>query len=290
MLSCLVRSIVGAAADPLDGVRERLVVRGRQRVVVLIYHRVGGRSPSPVDLPGGVFEHHLDVLAESGRVVDLDTAAAVLTGRPAELAAGPYEREDDEIPRVVITFDDGTADWPDVVMPALVARGLPATFYVSTDFVDRQRLFPDEGRPVSWAGLDDMAGTGLATIGSHTHTHRVLAGATTQVAAEELDRSIATIEGHLGIPCRHFAYPKAIAPSAAADVVVRRRCHTAALAGNRANVAGTTDLHRLGRHALTVADDDASFARKLAGGMWLEGWLRERRDALRLRPDEYAPS
>jgi len=52
------------------------------------------------------------------------------------------------------------------------------------------------------------------------------------------------------------------------------------LAGNRANVAATTDPHRIGRHALNVGDD-ATFARKVAGGMWLEGWLRERRDATR---------
>ena len=156
----------------------------------------------------------------------------------------------------MLTFDDGTADWPDVVLPALVERGLPATFYVATDFVERGAPFPDDGRPVSWAGLADMAATGLATIGSHTHTHRVLAGASAADAADEVARSVGLIEERLGRPCRHFAYPKAIAPSPAAEVVVRRRFATAALAGNIANVAGATDLHRLGRHALTVADDD----------------------------------
>ena len=87
------------------------------------------------------------------------------------------------------------------------------------------------------------------------------------------------IEEHLARPCLHFAYPKAIAPSPAAEIVVRRHFDTAALAGNTPNVAGATDLHRLGRHALTVADDDASFTRKAAGGMRVEGWLRAQRDA-----------
>ena len=101
-----------------------------------------------------------------------------------------------------------------------------------------------------------MAATGFATIGSHTHTHRVLAGASATDAADEIARSVGLIEERLGRPCRHFAYPKAIAPSPAAEVVVRRHFATAALAGNVLNVAGATDLHRLGRHALTVADDD----------------------------------
>jgi hypothetical protein len=146
--------------------------------------------------------------------------------------------------------------------------------------VERQVPFPARGRPVTWAGLAEMVSTGLATIGSHTHTHRVLAGATAAEAADELDRSIGLIEDRIGVAGRHFAYPKAIAPSPAAEVVVRRRCDTAALAGNRVNVPGRTDRYRLGRHGLTVADDLTSFERKVRGGAWLEGWLRERRDAV----------
>ena len=182
----------------------------------------------------------------------------------------------------MLTFDDGTADWPDVVLPALVERRLPAVFYVSTDFVERGRPFPDAGRPVSWSGLAEMASTGLATVASHTHTHRVLAGTSADEAVDELDRSIGLIEDRLGRPCRHFAYPKAVAPSPAAEVVVRRRFATAALAGNRVNGPGA-DLHRLGRHAVTVADDAASFRRTAAGGRRLEGRLRELRDARRAR-------
>ena len=166
------------------------------------------------------------------------------------------------------------------MLPALVARRLPATFYVSTDFVERGLRFPAGGRPVSWAGVVEMASTGLATIGSHTHTHRVLARASATETTDEIARSVGLVEERVGRPCRHFAYPKAIAPSPAAEVVVRRSFATAALAGNQANTAGA-DLHRLGRHALTVADDDTSFARKVAGGMRLEGWLRARRDAWR---------
>ena len=243
--------------------------------MVLLYHRVGGRTASPVDLPRATFERQLDRLVEADRVIDLDTAVDILSTRSGPVAAAP---------KVVLSFDDGTADWPDVVLPALVARRLPATFYVATDFVDVGSSFPDGGRPVSWAGLAEMAATGFATIGSHTHTHRVLGGASGTVTADEIARSVGLIEEHLARSCRHFAYPKAIAPSPAAEVVVRRHFRTAALAGNVINRAGATDLHRLGRHAVTVADDDDdSFRRKAAGGLLLEGWLRARRDAWRAR-------
>jgi peptidoglycan/xylan/chitin deacetylase (PgdA/CDA1 family) len=262
----LARRVIAALGRPVDAMRRRPA----PSVVVLIYHRVGGRTASPVDLPTVKFERQLDRLVECGNVIDLDTAVAFLTS-PVDDEFGA--------PKVVLTFDDGTADWPDGVLPTLVERRLPATLYVSTDFVERGSAFPDDGQPVSWAGLRDMAASGLVTFGSHTHTHRVLAWASAGETVDEVNRSVGLIEDHLGLPCRHFAYPKAIPPSPAAEVVVRRHFATAALAGNRANLAGETDLHRIGRHALTVADDDASFRRKMSGGMRLEGWLRSRRDS-----------
>lgn len=241
--------------------------------MALIYHRVGRRTPSPVDLPADVFAAQLDRVAD--RVVSLDDALASVSG------AAPDRAPSRSTPPVVLTFDDGTDDWADVVAPLLAERSLPAVFYVATAYVDEGRPLPDGGRAVSWKGLAELTDSGLATIGSHTHTHRVLGSATAGDATDELDRSRGLIEDRLGVPCRHFAYPNAVAGSAAAEVAVRRRFASAALAANRTNAAGSTDPYRLGRHALGLADSMASFDRKVAGGARLEGWLRERRDALR---------
>lgn len=265
VLSGAARSLVRVAGRPLDGL---LRARAADSVVVLIYHRVGGGTASPVDLPLEVFRHQLDVVREGARVLSLDEAVAALRSD-----RGLSGRS------VVLTFDDGTQDWPDVVMNELADRRLPAVFYVATDFVERGRSFPDHGRPVSWAGLEAMVSTGLATIGSHTHTHRVLARASAREAVDEIDRSVGLLADRLGVAPRHFAYPKAVPPSPAAEVVVRRRFESAVLAGNRANRPGG-DPHRIGRHALTRSDDDAALRHKVAGGMVLEGWLRERRDVL----------
>ncbi len=240
----------------------------------LIYHRVGARTPSPVDIPLSAFVDHLDWLLAHRTISDLDAALDGLTVAGPDQPGGP--------PAVTLTFDDGTVDWPVVVLPALVQRGVPATFYVSTDFVERGASFPDEGRPVSWDGLAAMVSTGLVEIGSHTHTHRVLAHTTAREAQDELDRSIGLVEDRLGVACRHFAYPKAVAPSAAAEVVVRRRFASAVLAGNRVNHPGA-DPFRLGRHALTRSDGIAAFTAKATGGGRLEGWGREVRDAWRVR-------
>ena len=94
---------------------------------------------------------------------------------------------------------------------------------------------------------------------------------------DELDRSIGLIEDRLGRSPDHFAYPKALAPSAAADAAVRRRFRSAALAGTRVDPAGS-DVHRLARSTVQGTDRRRWFARKLAGGMRFEDDLRRLMD------------
>ena len=128
--------------------------------------------------------------------------------------------------------------------------------------------------PASWAGLRDAASTGLISIESHTHTHALLDRLPAPDLGDELDRSIEMIGEHISAAPRHFAYPKAVPGSAAADDAVRKRFDSAALARNRVNRAGRTDLHRLWRTPIQRSDDLDSFARKAAGGARIEGELR----------------
>ena len=238
--------VVAAAADR--------VVPPPRGFVVLIYHRVGGASGSNVDVSARVFEQQVGELADAQRIISLDDA---LAGR-----AGPSD--------VVLTFDDGTADWVDEALPVLVRHRAPATFYVATDFVDQQRRLPGGARPITWAGLGELTASGLATIGSHTHTHALLDRADGPAAAAEVDRSIELIGERLAISCRHFAYPKALLGSPEAEAVVRSRFASAAVGGSRANVVGRTDVHRIARTPIQVSDGLRWFRRKNRGGMRLE--------------------
>ena len=239
-------------------------VRGaRHGAVVLIYHRVGGRSGLEIDLGRGLFQRQCEELAASGRVMTLDAALDVLGGEepPAE-------------DPVVLTFDDGTADFVDVALPVLERFRLPATIYVATGFVEEQRLFPNDGTPLSWTALQDALRTGLVTVGSHTHSHALLDRLPAGDIDAELDESRRLIEDRLGVSADHFAYPKAVAGSAAAEAAVRARFRSAALAGTRPNPWGRTDLHRLSRSPIQVSDGMRWFRHKLAGGMALEDALR----------------
>jgi peptidoglycan/xylan/chitin deacetylase (PgdA/CDA1 family) len=237
----------------------------RPGVVVLIYHRVGAASGLEVDLPLDRFRAQMALLASSGRVRTLDTALEELSGDPPEASVGPP---------IVITFDDGTADFADAALPVLIEHQLPVTLYVSTDFVDRGRPFPHDGTPLSWPALAEAQATGLVTVGSHTHTHALLDRLSENAIAEELDRADDLIADHLGVRPQHFAYPKAVPGSGSADAAVRRRYRSAALAGTRPNPYGRTDPFRLSRSPIQVSDAQRYFLAKIAGGMALEDSMR----------------
>ncbi|HUQ64307.1 MAG TPA: polysaccharide deacetylase family protein [Acidimicrobiales bacterium] len=231
-------------------------------VTILGYHRVGQRSNLSVDLPVELFTSQMAELAESGRVASLDRALQVL-GQP-----GGQENY------VVVTFDDGTADFVDVALPVLERFQIPATLYVATDFIERGIPFPHEGKPVSWAALSDALSTGLVTVGSHTHTHALLDRLDPAEVARELDRSTELISQRLGRPAHHFAYPKAVPGSPCAVEAIGERFRSAALAGTRRNRFGQTDPQRLARSPIQISDGMRWFRRKVSGGMRLEDDLR----------------
>lgn len=239
------------------------VLRPPIGVTILIYHRVGGGSDSAVDLDVDAFDRQMAHLAEHHRVITVDTAVEELSS-PADQSRAA----------VVLTFDDGTSDFVEHVVPTLVRHGLPATLYAATQFIDEHTTFPWGAPPTSWSALSDAASTGLITVGSHTHSHSLLDRLGPAAIAADLDQSIELIGAHLGNRPAHFAYPKALPGSPAAEVAVRRRFSSAALAASRVNTAGSTDLHRLWRTPIQRSDGFAFFAAKARGGLRLEGELR----------------
>lgn len=235
--------------------------------VVLAYHRVGGRTVSPVDLDSESFRRQMAHLRAACSVQSLDACVEYLRTRTPESPHGDQH--------VVLTFDDGTADFLDEVLPVLVEFSLPATLYVATGHVDSQENFPAQGKPISWQGLREAASTGLVTIGAHTHGHRLLDRCSIAEVIDELDRSNERIAEEIGQVPQHFAYPKAVRAGGLAEREVKRRYVSAAIAGTRPNERGRTDLHRLYRSPIQVADGWEGFQRKLFGGMRAEDDVRQ---------------
>lgn len=260
--SALFRRTVKVASAGAD--RLRPPVAG---VVILLYHRVGGGSSLEIDLDPGRFDEQMAAVAATNRALSLGAALETLNGATPQTAPAGKSS-------VVVTFDDGTADFVDVALPILVRHGVCATLYAATSFIEDGLDFPGGGPTVSWAGLRDACATGLVDVGSHTHTHRLLDRIAPEAAIDELDRSAGLIGERLGRPALDFAYPKAVAATPEIARLVQERFRSAALAGTRVNPYRRTDPYRLARSPIQVSDGMQFFERKLAGGMALEDSLR----------------
>jgi peptidoglycan/xylan/chitin deacetylase (PgdA/CDA1 family) len=220
--------------------------RRRGDLVILLYHRVGSRA-AEIELDPGAFEEQVAFLAERDRVLSLDRAMS-----------------DGVDGGVVVSFDDGSADFHATALPVLERHRVPVVLYLATGSVAEER--PDRGVPdaITWSQLREAVSTGLVTVGAHTHSHVSLVDASERVCEDEMRRSKDLIEDRLGVACRHFAYPFA-AGSPAADRVARRLFDTAALDAWRTNRRGRTDAHRLGRTPVLRSDGSFFFRAKVRG-------------------------
>ncbi len=236
MLSTLIRRSAKAAVLPAGAFARRMA----GDVVVLLYHRLGD-APAEIELPVTAFERHLATLASKHEPRSLDRAL--------------------EEGGVVVTFDDGTRDFHSLALPLLVRYRVPALLYLATGGVNGGSSEPN---PLTWEHLAEAVGTGLVTIGSHTHGHADLSRATEEQADEEMRRSKELIEDRLGVECRHFAYPWAIG-SPAAERAARGLFATAALDGWRVNRRGATDPYRLARIPILRSDGQFFFRAKVGG-------------------------
>jgi peptidoglycan/xylan/chitin deacetylase (PgdA/CDA1 family) len=101
-----------------------------QGVLALTYHRIGTPDATPFDhdvwsATAENFEAQLTLLQKHSDVIHPRDLASVQRRR-----AGRFS---------LVTFDDGYRDNYERAFPILKRKGLPATFFISTGFIDRPR-------------------------------------------------------------------------------------------------------------------------------------------------------
>ncbi len=132
--------------------------------LILFYHRVATHSMNAWSIQKRNFERQLDWISKQASPVSLDEI------RESQLL-GIRKK-----PMVGITFDDGYSENCEHAIPALMERGIPFTYFVSTHFVESGEPFPHDLargvplRPNTIQEIQNMANLGVE-IGAHSHTH-----------------------------------------------------------------------------------------------------------------------
>lgn len=244
-------------------------------VPILLYHSVSDDAPAwiaPFAVTVGAFRRHLELIRTAGlTAVSVEAYANALRGEES-LPERP----------VVITFDDGLADFRDQALPALAAAGLTATLFVTTGFLesspDSQGVSRPPGPWLDAAALLELPNQDVE-VGAHSHTHPHLDTLRPQAAREEVERPKLILERLLGRPVSSFAYPHGFHSRTLRNLV--RDCGYRSACGVR-NALSSADDDPFAIARLTVRAD-TSLAELAA---WLEGRgapVATRRERVRTR-------
>ena len=229
------------------------------RTPVLMYHAFSDTEPpSRYIVTRRQFERQMRWLKLTGRqVLSLEEYLAL-----REAGQFPPPRS------VVISADDGYADFATQAFPVLRKHGFPATVFIVSGKTgganDWDQSGPLVGRPLlGWGDMRGMLPFGIS-FGAHTRTHPRLPALTCEEAQAEIAASRTDLEHALGRSVRVFAYPHG-----ANDVVTRSLVAQAGFAAacsvhSGANTLSTPDL---ALRRIEVAGTDSMLRFVLA--LWL---------------------
>ncbi|MGH7671036.1 MAG: polysaccharide deacetylase family protein [Gemmatimonadaceae bacterium] len=177
----------------------RLLTDGR--AIIVLFHRVDDRySGTPISSTRPEFAAFLRFFKRFYTVISLGELLARL------------RRGEDVGNCLVITFDDGYLDNYRDAAPLLASYGLPACFFVVTDFMGSDSLpWWDEelGIQAEWMNWDQVRALQAQgfEIGAHTMNHVDLGVTLGDDAFAEILGSKRRLEHELGAPVDYFSYP-----------------------------------------------------------------------------------
>lgn len=233
-------------------------------IPVLMYHSIsddresGKHAYYQTNTPPRIFAEQMEYLHKNGY--------SSATASEAILRVKSGAKSDK---RVVITFDDGLADFYQNAFPIIARYGFQAIMYLPTSYIRDVRTLFKGKHCLTWDEVRELSRYGVQ-FGSHTVTHPQLRTLTSASVKEEITTSKKTIEDKLGCSVESFAYPYAFPQ---ADRPFRRMLRDSlACAGYQNGVCtivgratGKSDRFFMERLPINSADDSALLEAKLMG-------------------------
>ena len=181
-----------------------LTPNGLQTIPVLMYHSLSDRAQPrfrKFALAPALFAEQMAYLAQQ-RYTTL-TVSQYVTARTTGTALPEST--------IVLTFDDGFADFYTEALPVLKEHRFTATLYAVTAFINDTSRFlwreQETARPMlTWDQLNEIAAAGIE-CGAHSCRHEQLDVLPRDVARDEIVRSKLMLEEKLSRPVASFAYP-----------------------------------------------------------------------------------
>jgi len=243
------------------------LVRGRKRSIpILMYHSITDQDDSKLHpyyrttTTPAMFAAQLQLLQDAGYTTCTLATAVNSLQFETSTSAKP----------VVITFDDGYADFQRYAFPLLQQHGFSATVFLPTAYIGDGPLHFKGKDCLTWAQVCELQRHGIS-FGSHTVTHPWLLELSVREIRDEVVNSKLTIEEKLGCAVDSFAYPYAFPQT---DTAFKKTLHSLLQeAGYQNGVCTTVGRASRGSEPLFLerlpvnsCDDKALFEAKLAGG------------------------
>ena len=227
-----------------------------------MYHSISNHASAkfkPFTVPPKVFAEHMAYLHQHGYTpMTVTQFVAAQSQNGAKLPERP----------VVLTFDDGFADFYTQALPVLRQYGFVSTLYVATGFINgTSRWLEQQGeakRPMlSWDQLSEISASAIE-CGGHSHSHPQLDTLSPAEACREIVQSKRLLQDHLGQNVLTFAYPFGYY-TASTRRQVQEAGYTSACAVKHAMSSETTDPFALARLMVRHDTDVDALAALLEG-------------------------
>jgi peptidoglycan/xylan/chitin deacetylase (PgdA/CDA1 family) len=167
---------------------------------------------------------------------------------------------------IVLTFDDGYADFHREALPLLAGYGFPATVFVTTGWVSdagADAAGTPLDRMLSWSQIDELHSAGIE-VAAHSHSHAQLDQLPAGPLESELRTSKSLLEDRLGREVVTLAYPYGYSSPRVRDAVRAAGYRHAAAVSNSILRAGGDPL-ALPRLTIRRSTDLQTFRRIVHG-------------------------